>query len=870
MAESNGKLISELKVHELRSELISRGLDGNGVKAALVARLEKILSEQGVDINSYLFSTGSDIASTSTSMETENNDGTAAAAVVAASKDETGKNKEEQKEAVQENAAKPDEAQAKENKNNEVVSNSMTSDDLIEKVEDEIDEAELHGENDDSTTKVEVNGNANANEASPDIGDLEEREESEGDDAKNESVPMEAKIENKEEQQQQTTAIHEISDEELDDDMEGDDNAQPKEEPKEDVKPPTDDVKAEPAAAETKTKEADDNAKKDVLPPAKSRVPAGLNFPSDDPQGLRCIWIRSIPSETRLAELKLAFIDAGFTVETAKIFTTKQGSRPSAFGFMTMASQEDAKNAVAKMNNSIFKGKTITVERAGQSSMLQSDLLPAERPKVSHPPIKPPEDTKPVVDANRSRIITTTKHTRSHDISRSRPERHHERSPYMNSVNRSRIIRTEPQRVVEATGRNIRVVATRDLGGSSRSSRRSPVRLPQSSRRERTPPRRERTPPRRERTPPRRHRTPERDRIAEHERRKYEDIMRKKEEEFRRKEEALRMEAERNRIKLEKERLEKENLELKLKLQKEQLRAAAATSTSNRPPSSHGRTTSSRHREPTPPRRSSRHPSPPRHIPSSSSRRTPERRDARHPSSYRPEEPPKEVYPTRRRSRSRSPVRTSYPAGSRDRPEEFSRGRGHEHGSSSRHARPESPVRNLPPAKSYERHSPRRNYEPSRSDRSRRNDKIDVTYPPPIEEPQRSSRSSRNGNGRDLPPPNSFDRSSSDTFGTTRRDPGNHFSTTSSNPPNYNFTGGAPMDYRAAPVNPSYSTSSGNSRNQLPSTSTWPQQTYATTNQPQAWAHQPQPIAALPPQWNPQSNFTGMRNNNSNQRYGGF
>jgi hypothetical protein len=42
MAESNGKLISELKVHELRSELINRGLDGNGVKAALVARLEKV------------------------------------------------------------------------------------------------------------------------------------------------------------------------------------------------------------------------------------------------------------------------------------------------------------------------------------------------------------------------------------------------------------------------------------------------------------------------------------------------------------------------------------------------------------------------------------------------------------------------------------------------------------------------------------------------------------------------------------------------------------------------------------------------------------------------------------------------------------
>ena len=42
MSKPHGKLISELKVHELRVELTNRGLDGNGVKAALVARLEKV------------------------------------------------------------------------------------------------------------------------------------------------------------------------------------------------------------------------------------------------------------------------------------------------------------------------------------------------------------------------------------------------------------------------------------------------------------------------------------------------------------------------------------------------------------------------------------------------------------------------------------------------------------------------------------------------------------------------------------------------------------------------------------------------------------------------------------------------------------
>lgn len=55
-------------------------------------------------------------------------------------------------------------------------------------------------------------------------------------------------------------------------------------------------------------------------------------------------------------------MDGGFTGE-AKIFLTKDASHPSAFGFMVLESEEIAKAAVSKMHDSIFKGKTITVER---------------------------------------------------------------------------------------------------------------------------------------------------------------------------------------------------------------------------------------------------------------------------------------------------------------------------------------------------------------------------------------------------------------------------------------------------------------------------------------------------------------------------
>ena len=42
-SQTGGKTLSDFKVTEIRKILIGRGLDGNGVKATLIARLEKVI-----------------------------------------------------------------------------------------------------------------------------------------------------------------------------------------------------------------------------------------------------------------------------------------------------------------------------------------------------------------------------------------------------------------------------------------------------------------------------------------------------------------------------------------------------------------------------------------------------------------------------------------------------------------------------------------------------------------------------------------------------------------------------------------------------------------------------------------------------------
>jgi cold-inducible RNA-binding protein len=62
-------------------------------------------------------------------------------------------------------------------------------------------------------------------------------------------------------------------------------------------------------------------------------------------------------------ELREAFSQAG-TVSDAVVITDKMSGRSRGFGFVEMASDEEAKAAIEKMNGSELKGRKINVNEA--------------------------------------------------------------------------------------------------------------------------------------------------------------------------------------------------------------------------------------------------------------------------------------------------------------------------------------------------------------------------------------------------------------------------------------------------------------------------------------------------------------------------
>jgi len=75
------------------------------------------------------------------------------------------------------------------------------------------------------------------------------------------------------------------------------------------------------------------------------------------------LYVGGLPYSTSDSELKDAFAKAG-TVESAIIISDKMTGRSKGFGFVEMASDEDATKAIEMWNGKDFGGRNLTVNEA--------------------------------------------------------------------------------------------------------------------------------------------------------------------------------------------------------------------------------------------------------------------------------------------------------------------------------------------------------------------------------------------------------------------------------------------------------------------------------------------------------------------------
>lgn len=75
------------------------------------------------------------------------------------------------------------------------------------------------------------------------------------------------------------------------------------------------------------------------------------------------LYVGGLPYATTEDSLRAAFAQAG-TVNSAQIIMDKMTGRSKGFGFVEMASAEDAQNAIAMYHGKDFEGRVLTVNVA--------------------------------------------------------------------------------------------------------------------------------------------------------------------------------------------------------------------------------------------------------------------------------------------------------------------------------------------------------------------------------------------------------------------------------------------------------------------------------------------------------------------------
>jgi RNA recognition motif-containing protein len=75
------------------------------------------------------------------------------------------------------------------------------------------------------------------------------------------------------------------------------------------------------------------------------------------------LFVGSLPWSVNDEQLAQIFAEAG-TVESARVITERDTGRSKGFGFVEMASDDEAKKAVETLNGKEIEGRAITVNEA--------------------------------------------------------------------------------------------------------------------------------------------------------------------------------------------------------------------------------------------------------------------------------------------------------------------------------------------------------------------------------------------------------------------------------------------------------------------------------------------------------------------------